>query len=193
MIECFFDGAAWPNPGGHGGYGMLAIDGGKGIFSEAVYIGRWPDLSNNCAEYCGAIGVLRWLIKNGVQRALVRGDADLVINQLNGRWRAKGGAYLPFYQEAWALRQKVPGVEFRWIPREMNDRADVLSKEAVSRRPLVVGFALDSTVQLVAPPNLKRTKRTRDIRRELGQQLVLAPDLDENAIIETFKREYGAR
>ncbi len=187
-IQCFFDGAVAPvNPGGHGGYGIAIFCEGRVVFSDAVYVGRWPELSNNCTEYAGAIGVLRWLIQHDISTALVKGDADLVINQLNGKWKAKRGAYLPFYQEAWALRQKLPNVKFEWIPREMNTVADDLSKQAVSKRPLVVGFSLDKSVQLVAPAVILKRPRTRDLKR----QYVLIPEGDDDAAIEEFRGMYG--
>lgn len=187
-VECYFDGAVSPvNPGGHAGFGVIVFKGDVTLFSQSVYMGRWPDVSNNCAEYCGAIGVMRYLLTMGIETATVKGDADLIIHQLNGKWRAKRGAYLPYHQEAWALRQKLPNVTFEWIPREMNMRADELSKEAVSRTPRVVGFQLDSTIEQAAPPIIKKRQRTRDARN----QLVLAPDLDDEGIIAEFRSMYG--
>lgn len=190
MIECFFDGAVQPfNPGGHGGYGMLVRVDGQIVFSEAVYIGRWAELSNNVSEYCGAIGALRYLIREGIAEAVVYGDADIVTNQLNGRWKAKRGAYIPYYHEAAALKLKLPKVVFQWIPREMNNDADELSKQAVCQRPRIVSFALDPAI---APHSfnatIKKRKRTRDIRN----QPVLSLEIDDEAIIEQFKTEYGA-
>lgn len=109
MIECFFDGCVHPhNPGGHGGYGILIRKGYETIYSEAAYIGHWRDLSNNVAEYAGCISVLRYLIREGITQAVVYGDADMVIKQLNGKWRVKGGAYVPYYLEAYALRVRLP-------------------------------------------------------------------------------------
>jgi ribonuclease HI len=167
MIEAWFDGAVEPmNPGGHGGYGALVKRAGQLVFSEAVYIGRWPALSNNVAEYCGAIGVLRYLLREGITEGTVYGDADIVINQINGKWNAKSGAYIPYYKEAYSLRVRVPKVKFIWIPRERNCEADELSKEAVTRRPLTVTFALDSSVGIItAPKAKKKRKRTREVLR----------------------------
>lgn len=186
MIELWFDGAVEPmNPGGHGGYGMLVRRDGKTVYSEAVYVGRWPSLSNNCTEYCGAIGALRYLIREGITAATVYGDADLIINQLNGKWRAKSGAYLPYYQEAYALRQRVPAVKFIWIPRERNDAADTLSKESVTRYPHVIGFQLDPSVEILPQPTItKKRKRTRDVLR-----LQLRDDAADDSAWETFKQK----
>ena len=168
MIECFFDGAVQPyNPGGHGGYGILIRKDCQTIYSEAVYIGRWRDLSNNVAEYAGMIAVFRYLLKQGITEARVCGDANIVIEQLNGRWRAKSGAYLPYYHEAYALRVKLPSVKVEWIPREMNAGADELSKIAIGKR--LIGFALDPGIQPIAPPRIPRRRRTRNMVSDLNQ------------------------
>lgn len=162
MIECFFDGAVQPhNPGGHGGYGMLIRRDQQTIYSEAVYIGHWAELSNNVAEYAGAISVLRYLLREEITEGRIFGDALLVVQQLNGKWRAKAGAYLPYYCEAYALRVRLPNVKVEWIPREMNGAADDLSQVGV--RKTVIGFSLDSTIAPVAPPKIHRRKRTRNM------------------------------
>lgn len=160
-ICCYFDGAVQPHsPGGHGGLGMFILNRDVEVYSEATYIGRWHDLSNNIAEYAAAISVLRYLLKQGHSRALVRGDSMLVVQQMRGKWKAKQGVYLPYYQEAWALKARLPDVEFEWIPREQNGRADGLSKIALERRETV--FVLDPSIEPIAPPRTARRKRTRD-------------------------------
>jgi len=162
VIQAWFDGAVQPyNPGGHGGLGVVIRRDDEVIHRASLYIGRWPELSNNCAEYAGVITVLRFLIREGITEAQIYGDANLVTNQLSGRWRVKKGAYLPYFQEAWALMAKVPGATVIWIPREQNEEADMLSKEAVTIRPRVIGFELDSEVETRATPKFKTRHRSR--------------------------------
>lgn len=184
-IVAYFDGAVEPfNPGGHGGFGVLVLCDNHILLSEAVYIGRWPELSNNVAEYCGAIAVLRYFLREGITAAKVYGDANIVINQLNGRWKARRGAYLPYYHEAYTLRHALPGVSFVWVPREMNGAADELSKQAITTRPLVKKFELDNTLELIPLPTFKPRKRKRDMREV---PLSLSDDAWE-----TFKLRYGS-
>jgi ribonuclease HI len=147
MIECFFDGACWPNPNGHAASGALVKRDGVRIFEHAEYIGN-QNTSNNVAEYHGLIAVLKFLIQEGIQEAVVYGDADMVINQMNGRWKAgrltkkelKGKIpirpryYLPYYQEAIGLRHKLPQVRFEWIRRNFNTEADCLSTQPLRER-----------------------------------------------------------
>lgn len=183
MIQAWFDGAVEPhNPSGHGGIGVVVRRDSEVIYTEASYMGRWNSLSNNCAEYAAVIAALRYLLREGITEATVYGDADMVVNQLNGKWRVKGGAYVPYFREAYTLRSRLPQVSIQWIPREMNCAADDLSKVAVGKR--VIGFNLDSTIELIPQPEIKSRKRNR--RR---QQSVLVNEDDE--AWQMFKIRYG--
>lgn len=183
MIEAWFDGAVEPwNPGGHGGFGVVVKRDGLTIHTDAVYIGRWPSLSNNCAEYAGCIAVLRYFIREGITRAVVYGDADLIVKQVTGQWKVKSGAYIPYFHEAYSLKQRLPEVAITWIPREQNGEADELSKTAVVRRPTVIGFQLDSSI---TPLPLPKTKSYRQRRRER------VPQVTEDEALEMFRLRYG--
>ena len=187
VIRCFFDGAVEPmNPGGHGGFGVVVRRDDKVIYTESSYMGRWPSLSNNCSEYAGAIAVFRYLIREGINEASVFGDADLIINQLNGKWKVKSGAYVPYFAEAKTLRDKLPRVTLTWIPREQNAEADELSKIAVIKRPRVVSFALDATLKLNPIEFSTHKKKQRFRKRE---RPVHAETDDESWHI--FKLRYG--
>lgn len=137
IITAWFDGACEPrNPGGHASYGALVRVGGETVLAESGYIGHGPRMSNNVAEYSGAIVVLRKIAElDGV--ADVRGDSRLVIEQLTGRWRVRteGGLYVPYYREAAAILAPIrKRVRLRWIPREQNAEADALSKAVLKER-----------------------------------------------------------
>lgn len=183
MIEAWFDGAVEPmNPGGHGGFGIVVKRDGAIIHSESVYLGRWPSLSNNCAEYAGCIGVLRYFIRQDIKRAVVYGDANLIVNQINGRWKVKSGAYVPYFHEAFALKAQLPEVAIAWIPREQNSEADELSKRAVLQRPSSIGFQLDPSITPLPLPNPKSRRQRR--REQI-------PQVSEDEAWEMFKVRYG--
>lgn len=132
VLRAWFDGACWPNPGGHGGYGGVVKRNEKVIYSKAVYLGYGPHISNNVAEYAGLIAVLRFLLSEGIQWATVYGDSQMVIKQLNGVIRARHGLYLPYYREAQKLRVRLPDVRLTWISRGQNTESDQLSKQAIA-------------------------------------------------------------
>ena len=186
MTKLFFDGAVEPyNPGGHGGYGLFVERDGVPVYSGAAYMGQWPELSNNCAEYAGCIAALRYCLKHDISEATIYGDSNIVINQMAGLWGVKEGSYTPYAQEAWTLRHQLLGVSFIWIPREQNVTADALSKQAVTTMPRVVGFQLDGSLDLIPLPKPKRRRRTRHTTPRLtGTET-------ENEIWDMFASHYG--
>lgn len=137
-IRCWFDGGCGPrNPGGHATYGAVVRDAsGKRIFADSVYLGHGPEMSNNVAEYAGICAVMEFLISENIQQATIYGDSKLVVKQLNRKWKARGGLYFETYKRAILLRDKLPNVVIKWIPREMNTEADSLACDAMPRRGL---------------------------------------------------------
>lgn len=151
MIEAWFDGACWPNPG-HGAYGAVIKRDGLIIHSVSEYSG--PRVSNNCTEYQGLTSVLKYLLENGIYEATIYGDADMIVKQVNGQWKAgrltkaekkgkvpiKPRLYLPYYEEAMVLRRQLPQVQILWIRRDLNTEADALSTKPLRDRGLRENF-----------------------------------------------------
>lgn len=136
-IEVWYDGACEPvNPGGHASFGALIKKNGETIWETSIYVGVGPGMSNNVAEYSGMIGVLEKLLEMGIEKELihVRGDNMMTIQQMAGRWRAKGGLYIPYYEKCKALVRQFSRISFEWIPREQNTEADELSKQILEQK-----------------------------------------------------------
>jgi ribonuclease HI len=132
LIEGWFDGVCEPcNPGGHVAYGATVKIDGQIVFEEGQYVGVGQGMSSNVGEYAGVIAVLRYL-QEVEGSAIVHGDSKLVVEQLNGRWQVKHGAYVPYYHQAKAIWDKVRDhCQLLWIPREQNTVCDVLSKRVL--------------------------------------------------------------
>jgi ribonuclease HI len=64
---------------------------------------------------------------------MIHGDSDLVINQLNGRWRIRKGLCLAIAIVTKELLAHLRGLGWQinlcWIPREHNEECDALSKK----------------------------------------------------------------
>ena len=60
------------------------------------------------------------------------GDSQLVIKQMFGRWRIKGGCYVELPREAKLLLRQFQIITGKWVPRERNSAADELSKAAIN-------------------------------------------------------------
>jgi ribonuclease HI len=143
IYTLYFDGACGPkNPGGTAAYGYVLSHFGTIVDRSHAVVGTGPEMSNNVAEYAGLFnGLLGFYCQvfDPNMRAItlqVKGDSQLVINQMNGLWKAKAGLYYPWYEKTVAVCKRIRklGVKitFDWIPREMNQECDTLSKEGWS-------------------------------------------------------------
>lgn len=126
-----FDGAANPNPGKMG-IGVVVEAPGK----EAVEIGEdlGRDGTSNIAEYEALIRGLEEAKRLGADEVVVKGDSNLVVQQLLGRFRVKQPHLKPLHQRVAELSNEFDDFEIQWIPREQNKRADALANAAVSAK-----------------------------------------------------------
>lgn len=90
--------------------------------------------SNNVAEYTGIIKALEWMLLNKIgedkEMIIVRGDSQLVVNQIKGKWKVRAPRIVPLHQKVMSLVSKFKVIDIGWIPREQNKEADRLSNKA---------------------------------------------------------------
>lgn len=133
---CYIDGACEPtNPGGHMGIGAAVFENGVSIYSYSQHVPLNPKNSNNVAEYSALLKLIDWLVEQELtdHEILVRGDSKLVVNQMSGQWNINSGLYAPFAYEATKKIRQFKNIRFEWIPREMNEFADELSKTEMKK------------------------------------------------------------
>lgn len=134
-ILAWFDGACEPvNPGGTSSFGVIVKgENGTVLLRDHRVVGKGKAMSNNVAEYAGVLRILRYLSSRPPGRVTIRGDSNLVINQLNGKWRVRKGLYLSIAIETKELLAHLRGLGWQinlcWIPREQNEECDTLSKK----------------------------------------------------------------
>ena len=134
-----FDGLCEPtNPGGDGCYGFVIHADGEYVAQGNGHLGRRMDdgapMTNNVAEYAALIYGLRKARDCGCLHdecsVECRGDSQLVVEQVSGNWRINK----PHLQRAATTAVELLGDarkwSMRWIPREENERADELSRNA---------------------------------------------------------------
>lgn len=147
VTACFYDGSCEPfNPGGKMGMGSIIMMGVnvsqvnqvvKGdmdaygltytkILTNSYFINACQSNSNNVAEYLALIWVLEMLITLKIKGAYIFGDSMLVTEQMNGKWKMKGGRYIFYAKTAKELDRQH---KYFWLPREYNQMADELSTE----------------------------------------------------------------
>ena len=86
--------------------------------------------SNNAAEYEALINGLCIAIKLGATQLYVRGDSELVIDQVMKESSYKSPLMAAYYQEVRKLKDKFQGIELHHVPRKNNDATDFLAKLA---------------------------------------------------------------
>lgn len=142
ILALYCDGLCEPtNPNGWACWAWLARSPeGKTIRTAYGCLGSGPGMSNNLAEYEAVLQALRHTVDRVgllVERGLsvrLHADSQLVIRQITGEYRVNAPHLMARCAEARTLAAQlrtagVP-IEFQWIPRELNDEADILSRRA---------------------------------------------------------------
>ena len=133
-VHVHFDGACQPPKGpGVATFGFTVEGGGYDAEEHGLATRPYSEHStNNVAEYVAAIRALEWLRERGYRGpVVVSGDSQLVVRQMQGEYEVRT-EHLKAYHE-WLLRlaREFSAVEWRWVRREENRRADALSKQAL--------------------------------------------------------------
>lgn len=139
----YFDGLCQPiNPSGIATYGfVLYIKNHKDkilISQQKGLVGKpfSSEISNNIAEYVGAIKLLQWLNIKKIYTNLkitVKGDSQLVIYQIMDKYKVKSEKLKILYNTVKKISDSFRNLKFEWIPRENNQVADSLSNDAYIR------------------------------------------------------------
>ena len=90
--------------------------------------------TNNVAEYMGLLCGLKCVRSLGVQKLMVEGDSQLIVRQLNGKYRCKEQTLRQFYEAVLDIIPQMEWFEIRHIPRAENSRADWLANHAMDLR-----------------------------------------------------------
>ena len=121
------------NPGGIATYGYVIKDAaGSLVAKKAGFVGKGSLMSNNVAEYAALCESLDLLLRRHMDdlAIVVRSDSTLVVNQMAGRWKFHKGLYKANYLRARLLAGKFTRLSFQWVPREQNEEADLLTRDA---------------------------------------------------------------
>jgi ribonuclease HI len=89
--------------------------------------------SNNMAEYEALLCGLRIAIETGIKRLDVRGDSQLVIDQVMKNASCHDDKMEAYCNVVRALEDKFYGMELNHVPRRYNEEADELAKIASGR------------------------------------------------------------
>jgi ribonuclease HI len=85
-------------------------------------------VSNNMAEYEALLCGLRISVETGIKRLDVRGDSQLVIDQVMKNASCHDDKMEAYCNALQALEDKFYGIELNHVPRRYNEEADELAK-----------------------------------------------------------------
>jgi len=128
LVIANVDGGARGNPG-PAAYGIVLREaGGAMLLAAGKYVGR---TTNNVAEYYGLIAALDAARERGVSRLRVESDSELLVRQMQGRYRVKSPDLKPLHERALKLSRSFERFEIAHVPREKNREADRLVNTAL--------------------------------------------------------------
>jgi ribonuclease HI len=140
--------------------------------------------SNNMAEYEALLCGLRIAIETGIKRLDVRGDSQLVIDQVMKNASCHDDKMEAYCNVVRALEDKFYGIEPNHVPRRYNEEADKLAKIASGRTTVPPNvFARD-----IAKPsvNLETTPSSQEEPSGAPSDPTGAESMDEDSSNEAF-------
>jgi len=118
-----FDGGATPNPGQMKIGGFIKLYG-KIIFRYSDSIGHG---TNNIAEYASLLRLVKKAQRLGIEDIYIQGDSQLVINQVNGVWKAKDPRMKLYKSRVLTVLAHINQWELKHVLRKHNSEADSLT------------------------------------------------------------------
>jgi probable phosphoglycerate mutase len=104
--------------------------GGEKLAELSEFLGR---TTNNVAEYRALLGALEWALEHGRGRLRVVGDSELLVKQIQGRYKVASPDLRPLYEEAKRRIARLDGFRIEHVLRGKNREADRLANEAMDR------------------------------------------------------------
>ncbi|HWG58441.1 MAG TPA: reverse transcriptase-like protein [Candidatus Acidoferrales bacterium] len=138
----YIDGASRGNPG-PAAYAVLVRDPeGKTVFEMGKKFGRD---TNNVAEYYGLLAALDYATSHGIRSLRIRSDSELLVRQMQGRYKVKSPGLKPLHERASRLARQISYFTIEHVPREMNREADALANAVLDSAGASSGAAVESS------------------------------------------------
>lgn len=128
VVIANIDGASRGNPGPAAYAVIVRGPEGRQIAGISKCIGR---KTNNIAEYHALIAALDYASANGIRALRVRSDSELLVRQMQGRYRVKNEDLKPLHERAQKLVRGLEYFVIEHVPREENCDADLLANAAL--------------------------------------------------------------
>jgi ribonuclease HI len=126
-VTVHFDGGG-PNPGPSACAAVVYDAAGNKLASQGHLIG---EATNNIAEWEGLLLGVRMADSLRASHVELRGDSQLIINQLLGIWSCKDPSLRARHYEAIKALEAFASWEALWVRREANREADAKVRETL--------------------------------------------------------------
>src|SRR4029077_6253481 len=127
------DGASRGNPG-PAAYAVVIRDAdGKLVLELAKKFGRD---TNNVAEYYALLAALDFATTHGIAALRIRSDSELLVRQMQGRYKGKSEDLKPLHERASILSRQLKYFVIEHVRREQNRDADALANIALDSGPV---------------------------------------------------------
>ncbi len=155
------DGASRGNPG-PAAYAVVIRDAeGKLVLELAKKFGRD---TNNVAEYYALLAALDYATTHGISALRIRSDSELLVRQMQGRYKVKSPDLKPLHERASILSRQLKYFAIEHVRREQNTDADALANVALDSGPVNSASLEVKREEPRAPAERKSVARTRQIR-----------------------------
>ena len=158
-----FDGAL-NSQGAGAGFILTSPSGDQ--FKHAIHLNFRA--TNNTAEYEGLLAGIRAAAALGVRRLIVKGDSELVANQVHKDYKCSSPELSKYLAEVRKLEKRFDGIEVRHLYRNDNIEPDDIARRASRREPLEPGTFLDILTR-------------RSVKEASGEDSPVAPDTSSGA------------
>jgi ribonuclease HI len=166
------DGASRGNPG-PAAYAVVIRDAqGKLVLELAKKFGRD---TNNVAEYYALLAALDFATTHGIAALRIRSDSELLVRQMQGRYKVKSEDLKPLHERASILSRQLKYFVIEHVRREQNRDADALANIALDSGPVNSASLEVKREEPSAPARPKPPAPPRPIRARYANG-VLVPD-----------------
>ena len=98
------------------------------------YLGN--TVTSNQAEYMALIALLKQAIQQGINTLHVKGDSQLIVQQVVGGYQCRHYKLIPLLQQVRDLEKELL-VTYEWVPRKENQAADFEANRAIEQKSMV--------------------------------------------------------
>lgn len=127
----FTDGASRGNPGEAGAGAVVLDQDGNDLIHFSRYLGT---CTNNVAEYNALLLGLEQAALLGCTQLDIRLDSELIVRQIQGRYKVKNETLKPLYQEVVKRLASLSNWTISHVPRAQNRQADELANIAIDTK-----------------------------------------------------------